>query len=414
MAPLLWGGSSAGRASRSQCEGREFDPPPLHQNPRVSTIPQTEHHEQRDMLRASVADFVARRMDIGRVRRLRDSSEEYERGVWEQMAQLGWLGVLIPEKYGGLGLGLAEAAIIAAGLSRSLAPEPYTSSAVLAASAITESDNERLKSKLLEEVVSGRTIPALAWQEQAGDETEHLTTRAVRFEGGYRLNGHKRFISGAAGADGYIVTAGEDSTLALFWIPGDTPGATLRLEKVADGRHFGALSLADVVVSRENMLATGSRAQSVVERALDNARVIASAELCGVMSRALDMTVDYLKTRVQFGKPIGSFQALQHRAVDLYMQQQLASAVLEHVIVAMEHETDPRRRSALASRAKARCAEAALTVTRAAIQLHGAIGFTDEYDAGLYLKRAMVLAAWLGGATWHRRRYARLALETEV
>jgi alkylation response protein AidB-like acyl-CoA dehydrogenase len=124
------------------------------------------------------------------------------------------------------------------------------------------------------------------------------------------------------------------------------------------------------------------------------------------------MTIDYLKTRVQFGKPIGSFQALQHRAVDLYVQQQLASAALEHVIAAMEHESDPRLRSALASRAKARCAEAALTITRAAIQLHGAIGFTDEYDAGLYLKRAMVLAAWLGGPTWHRRRYARLALET--
>ena len=363
------------------------------------------------MLRASVANFVARGMDIARVRRLRDMSGEYERSVWAQMAELGWLGVLIPEEYGGLGLGLAEAAIIAEGLSRSLAPEPYTASAVLAAGAIVQSDNERLKSTLLAEVAAGKTIPALAWQEQAGVDTAHVRTHATRFEGGYRLNGEKRFISGAAGADGYIVTAGADAGPALFWIPRDTPGATLRLEKAADGRHFGALSLSDVMVSRENLLASGSRAESALQRALDDARVIASAELYGVMSRALDMTVDYLKTRVQFGKPIGSFQALQHRAVDLYVQQQLASAALEHVIGALEHECDPRLRSALASRAKARCAEAALTITRAAIQLHGAIGFTDEYDAGLYLKRAMVLAAWLGGPAWHRRRYARLALE---
>ena len=363
------------------------------------------------MLRASVADYVARRMDIARVRRLRDSSEEYERSVWEEMAQLGWLGVLISDEHGGLGLGLTEAAIIAEELSRSLAPEPYAASAVLAASAIAQSDNASLKSTLLAELAAGKTIPALAWQEQAGVDTAHVATHAARFEGGYRLSGEKRFISGAAGADGYIVTTGVDAGPALFWIPRDVPGATLRLEKAADGRHFGTLSLSDVMVSRDNVLATGLRAEGALQRALDDARVVASAELYGVMSRALDMTVDYLKTRVQFGKPIGSFQALQHRAVDLYVQQQLASAALEHVLGALEHERDQRLRSALASRAKARCAEAALTITRATIQLHGAIGFTDEYDAGLYLKRAMVLAAWLGGPTWHRRRYARLALE---
>jgi alkylation response protein AidB-like acyl-CoA dehydrogenase len=171
------------------------------------------------------------------------------------------------------------------------------------------------------------------------------------------------------------------------------------------------LALADVAVPREHVVASGSVAHAALERALDRAAAIASAELYGVMSRALEMTLDYLKTRVQFGKPIGSFQALQHRAVDLYLQQQLASAVLDEVIAALDQDPAPRVRSALASRVKARCSDAALKITRAAIQLHGAIGFTDEYDAGLYLKRAMVLAAWLGSATWHRRRYARLAIE---
>ncbi|MCW5604340.1 MAG: acyl-CoA dehydrogenase, partial [Burkholderiales bacterium] len=144
------------------------------------------------------------------------------------------------------------------------------------------------------------------------------------------------------------------------------------------------------------------------EKALDHATVIASAELCGVMGRALDMSVEYMKTRVQFGRPIGSFQALQHRAVDLYVQRQIASAVLEEALGVLDRGPGAAERAALASRVKARCADAGLRITREAIQIHGAIGFTDEYDAGLYLKRATVLAAWLGNAHAHRRRYARL------
>jgi alkylation response protein AidB-like acyl-CoA dehydrogenase len=132
------------------------------------------------------------------------------------------------------------------------------------------------------------------------------------------------------------------------------------------------------------------------------------------MDRALEMSLDYLRTRVQFGKPIGSFQALQHRAVDLHIQKELASAVLEETLAALDRGPDAAHRAALASRAKARCADAALKITRETIQLHGAIGFTDEYDAGLYLKRALTLAAWLGGATWHRRRYARLTAGAEA
>jgi alkylation response protein AidB-like acyl-CoA dehydrogenase len=136
---------------------------------------------------------------------------------------------------------------------------------------------------------------------------------------------------------------------------------------------------------------------------------IAAAELRGVMTRALEMSLDYLRTRVQFGKPIGAFQALQHRAADLYVQQQLAAAVLDEALRALDAGAAPRARAMQASRAKARCADAASRITREAIQLHGAIGFTDEYDAGLYLKRALVVSAWLGGPTYHRRRYAALA-----
>ncbi len=366
------------------------------------------------MLRDSVADFVARGTDIARVRRLRDTPGEYDREVWNKMAELGWLGILVPEQYGGMGLGLGEAAIVAEGLGRALAPEPFSAAAVLAAEAVIGGDNEALKEDLLPKIVSGEVLPALAWQERAGElDVAAIETRAVPFEGGYRLNGTKRFVAAAAGANGYLVTGETPQGVALFWIERDTPSAVLTLESLADGRHFGTLELSDATVPRERIVGSAAVARAALECALDRAAVVVSAELYGVMSRALEMSLDYMQTRVQFGRPIGSFQALQHRAVDLYIQQQLASAVLEDVIRALDQELEPRTRAALASRVKARCSDAAARITRQAIQLHGAIGFTDEYDAGLYLKRAMVLGAWLGSAAWHRRRYAALAGASE-
>lgn len=375
----------------------------------------TEASGHRVALQDSVADFVNRGTDLARVRRLRGTAAEYDRTLWGEMAGLGWLGILIPERYTGLGLGLAEAAIVAEGLARGLAPEPFAAAAVLAAAVLAEGDNETLKQELLPQVVSGALIPALAWQERAGTlDVAAIETRAVPFEGGFRLNGEKRFVSGAAGADGYIVSAKSTHGIELFWVGRGAPGAELRLEPLADGRHFGILTLSDAVVAREKTLAGADTARAALEKALDQAAAIASAELYGVMGRALEMSLDYMKTRAQFGKPIGSFQALQHRAVDLYIQQQLSSAVLEEALCALDRNPDARARAVLASRAKARCSDAGLRICREAIQIHGAIGFTDEYDAGLYLKRAIVLSAWLGNAALHRRRYARLATEIDA
>ncbi|MDB5902159.1 MAG: hypothetical protein JWM26_1037 [Betaproteobacteria bacterium] len=371
--------------------------------------------EHAALLKDSVADFIGRGMTIGRVRALRGTPGEYDRAVWRQMAELGWLGISIPEAYGGMGLGLAETAIVAEGLGRALAPEPYTACAVLAAGAIAASDNEALKRALLPAIAGGERIAALAWQEEAGAlDGNHIAARATPFEGGYRLNGTKRYVSGAAGADAYVVAARSDEGLVLGIVERDAPGVSLELAAIADGRHFGTLALDDALLPREKVAAVGEAAAEALASALDRARAIAGAELYGVMSRALEMSVDYMKTRVQFGKPIGSFQALQHRAVDLYIQQQLASAVLDDSLRALDAGPDAPTREAIASRLKARCSDAAVRITREAIQIHGAIGFTDEYDAGLYLKRALVLAAWLGNSTQHRRRYAALALKAEA
>ncbi len=368
---------------------------------------QQDFSEHRSMLSDSVTDF-ARGVDVARARKLRETKTECDRAVWKQMADLGWLGVLVPEQYGGMSLKLGDMAIVAQGLARALVPEPLTAAAVLAARVLTDSNNETLKKKLLEGLASGAILPAVAWQEQAGTlDAGKINMQATPFEGGFRVNGSKRFVIGASSADGYIVSANSAQGMQLLWVPRDAAGATIKFDTLADGRLSGTLNLADVTIAKEHVINTGTAAVASLARAIDHAAVIASAELCGIMGRSLEMTLDYLKTRVQFGKPIGSFQALQHRAVDLYIQQELSGAVLGDVLNVLDGEPDAKTRSAAASRAKARCTDAALLITRQAIQMHGAIGFTEDCDVGLYVKRAMTLAAWLGNGIAHRRRYAK-------
>jgi alkylation response protein AidB-like acyl-CoA dehydrogenase len=367
------------------------------------------------MLRDSVADFVARGTDIARVRRMRAEGQDCDRALWSSMAEFGWLGILVPEACGGMGLGLSEAAIVAEGLAGALVPEPYTAVAVLAATALAKSGNGDMRDGLLRDLATGKSLIALAWQEAAGDiEVDTIAVRATPFEGGYKLDGVKRYVAGGVAADGYIVTARAGTGFALFWVPRGTPGVTVSGETLADGRPTATITLNDALVPRAHELARGDTARDAIETARDSATIVASAELMGVMHRVLDMSLDYMRTRVQFGRPIGSFQALQHRAVDLYIQRQLASAVLEDGLRRIAGVEGARARATITSRVKARCSEAGLRIAREAIQIHGAIGFTDEYDAGLYLKRALVLASWLGNAPLHRRRYARLALEAQV
>ena len=301
------------------------------------------------------------------------------------------------------------------GGARALIPEPLTATAVAAATALGAAENEALKRAQLPRLVAGDLLPVLAWQEQAGGlDPAAVETRATPFEGGFKLNGTKRFVAGAAQADAFLVSARAGGGVVLLLLPRETAGAALSLEPLADGRAFGTLALHDALVPRSGLAASGAAALEALARAFDHGCAIAGAELAGVMDRALEMSLDYLRTRVQFGKPIGAFQALQHRAVDLHIHRELASAVLEEALDVLDRNPAAPARAAAASRVKARCADAATRITREAIQFHGAIGFTDEFDVGLYLKRALVLTAWLGGATWHRRRYARLAIESST
>ncbi|MGP1679678.1 MAG: acyl-CoA dehydrogenase family protein [Burkholderiales bacterium] len=359
------------------------------------------------MLRDSAADFAV--LDAARVRRLRGADPGFERSVWREMADMGWLGVLIPEELGGLGLDLRASAIIAEQLGRALYPEPYSASAVAATLALLHGDNAGLQQRLLPQLAAGEIIASLAWQDERGGlDFDQCAVKARAQGGAVLLDGSSRFVA-TAGADGYIVAARSAEGLELHWIERTAAGLACEPELRADGSMSARLRFDAVAAPAHARVASAATARAALQLALDHAMLAASAELLGLMDCALEMTLDYLRTRVQFGKPIGSYQALQHRAVDMYIQKELTRATLAAAVAALDDPgCAPERRAAAASSAKARASQAALAICKEALQLHGAIGYTDEYELGLYFNHALVLSAWLGNASAHRSRYAAL------
>ena len=357
------------------------------------------------MLRDSAADFAI--LDAPRIRRLRGADPGFERSRWGEMADMGWLGVLIPEELGGLGLGLEAATIIAEQLGRAVCPEPYSASAVTATLALLHGDNATLKQRLLPRLATGDIIASLAWQNERGglDPGQCAVTTRPQ-DGTVLLDGSSRFVA-TTGADGYVVAARSAQGLELYWIERGSAGLAYEPELRADGSASAWLKFDRVAAPVGNRVASAATAPAALQLALDHALVATSAELLGLMDCALEMTLDYLRTRVQFGKPIGGNQALQHRAVDMYIQKELTRATLAAALAVLSDPAcTPERRAAAASSAKARASQAALAICKEALQMHGAIGYTDEYDLGLYFNRALVLSAWLGNASAHRSRYA--------
>ena len=377
--------------------------------------PAEELKQRLALLRDSARQYAGNAAHLKRARALRGTRPGHDAVVWREMAALGWTGTMLPEQYGGTGLGCAEMATICEALGRSLLPEPVTAAAVLAGGAILYGDNEALKAKLLPALASGDLLPSLAWREDThATNILAVAARAEASASGVRLSGAKRLIVGGAGADGFVVSAQQHGGLALYWVPLAAVGPRLVFHDLPDGRPAADLELDGIEVPAANRIAGPGVAELALARAYDEALIMTAAELHGLSTRTLEITTEYLRTRVQFGKPIGSFQALQHQAANLYIQHRLCQHALQEVVTLLQQPgVDENVRGALASRIKARCADASLRITRTAVQMHGAMGFADECDVGMYLRRAVTLAAWLGGADVHRRRYARLAL-TEI
>ena len=340
------------------------------------------------MIRDSAAGIAPRTGDFRRIRALRFTEPGFDRAVFQEMAQMGWLGLLLPEDAGGSGLGVSEFCALSEEIGASLLPEPLISAAMTAM---------LLPQSHLSDVLSGERIVLPAWQEKplSLDVADGGTTVANG-----RVTGKKLFVGMAAGADAFLVS----TTGGLALVDRSASGVHLELTQTQDGGNTGTLTLVDVPA--EVFPGDAAAAREV-------ATLATAAYLLGVMDRVFGMTMDYLKTREQFGKKIGSFQALQHRSADLKIQISLTRATVEAAAVVQDTATDPAVRMAAVSRAKARASDAASVVTRGCIQLHGGIGYTDAADPGLFLRKMMVLAPSFGGAALHRARFHDLAPESD-
>ncbi|MFQ5513706.1 MAG: acyl-CoA dehydrogenase family protein [Myxococcota bacterium] len=370
--------------------------------------------DEQQLLRDTAREFLCDRSPVGRVRELRDCRDSvgFSRELWSEMAELGWAGIIFPEEYGGSGLGHAELGVVLEECGRQLAAQPILSTVLLAGGAVLLGGNETQLKEQLPPICAGERILALAFQEGSRHDPYAVATCAVRDGGGYRLSGEKRFVLDGPAADALVVLGrsagepGEREGLTLFLVPTDQEGLEITPLRTVDSRVNAHVRLNGVELGAEAVLGEPERAADVLDEVLDRATVGLSAEMLGSAEEAFDRTLAYLRERKQFGVPIGSFQALKHRAAQMFCELQLSRSVVLAALRALDRG-DPER-SALASMAKARCADTVFRVGNEAIQMHGGIGVTDEEEIGFFLKRARVTQLILGDAAFHRRRFAAL------
>ncbi len=371
--------------------------------------------EEQELLRDTARDFLRERSPVKRLRELRDKADPvgFSRELWKEMGELGWTGIPFAEEYGGSGLGLAELGVVLEECGRTLAPEPFVSTVLLAGTAVQNAGTEEQKQAVLPGVCSGERVLALAFQETGRFSPYGISTKAEESAGGFHLTGEKVFVLDGHVADQLVVAArsagssGERDGLSLFLIDASAPGLTIAPTVMVDSRNAARVRLDGVEVDRDQVIGSVGAGADVLDTVFDGAAIGLSAELLGTSCEAFDRTIEYLKTREQFGVPIGSFQALKHRAADLFCELELSrSVVLEALRAADEGRADVPK---LASAAKARCSDTAVRVACEALQMHGGIGMTDEEEIGFFLKRARAAELTLGDAAYHRDRFARLS-----
>lgn len=334
--------------------------------------------------------------------------------TWAQFAELGWLGVSVPEAYGGLGGGLRELTLLMESFGRGLVVEPYLATCALGAGIVVAAGAEAAKQRLLPMISEGRLRLAVAVAEPDGRyDLHHVATRAERHGDGWRLAGEKSVVLHADSADSIIVPARSSGSvrdrdgITLFLVPRDTAGLAVRAYPTGDGLRAAELRLDGVAVGRDAVLGEVDDGLPALEEAADLARIALSAEAAGAMAEMVRMTHDYLSTREQFGGPIGRFQVLQHRLVDMFMEHELAWSLVLRAAADYDGSA-PAERAMLASAAKARTGKAGTYVGQQAVQLHGGIGMTAELPLGHYFKRLALIDAYLGNTAYHHRRFSDL------
>lgn len=372
-------------------------------------------NEEQVMLRDTAAGFLAENAPIAHLRELRDAASErcFCDEVWREMVQMGWAGIAIGENYGGLGYGYTGLGLVLEQVGRNLSPSPLQSTVLVAATVVGELGSEAQKQQLLPAIANGEKLVSLALQEGSHHAPTQCATSARPEGDRYILKGNKVLVLDAVAADTFIVVArtsgnaGDEQGLSAFLVDADSAGLSVERRSLVDSRGAGALSLDDVSVGAEQLLGQEGAAFAGLTRALDIANIGLASELLGISVEAFERTIEYLKERKQFGRVIGSFQGLAHRAAELYAELELArSIVLQALHKIDEGEEDL---SVVASAAKAKLCEVAQRATNEAIQMHGGIGMTDEHEIGFFIKRARVAQHTFGDYNYHLDRFARLS-----
>jgi alkylation response protein AidB-like acyl-CoA dehydrogenase len=361
--------------------------------------------EEQTLLRQAAKELVTSRSPVSRVRKGDDP-----RALWKEMAGLGWLGLAIDEAHGGSGLGYGYLMVVLERLGANLVPEPVISTAVIAATALSLGGTDAAKAAHLPAIARGDRVFAFAHQEASGRfQPAAIDASASSEGGGFVLRGEKVHVADATISDHFLVSARASDGLALFVVPRTAPGVTVVPQTRVDGRSAAIVRFEKVQVGRDDRVGAVDRGHRVLERVVDAGTAALCAEMLGAMTAAFAMTIDYLKTRVQFGVPIGSFQALQHRAARMYVETELARSAVMYACALLDGQEPSTSVGRAVSIAKAKCSDAFMQIAHESIQLHGGIGMTEEHDIGLYLKRARVCEMTFGDAAFHRDRFARLS-----
>ena len=370
--------------------------------------------KEQQMIVDSVATFVKDESPVERFREARETDQVWSKDIWKQMGDYGWLGIAFPESVGGIDGSFLDMALILEELGRGLAPEPYIPSVVLAGGLLQKLGSEAQQAQLLAPMIEGDISLSLAYAErQSRYNAADCLTTATTDGAGYVLNGEKVWVLNGHAADTHLVvarTAGdqlEADGLSLFLVAGDAEGLETTPVPGMDGQKTAFLKLEDVRVGAEGLLGAEGEALPHLQWALDRGAAAACAEGQGMLQQMLDLTVEYLKQREQFGQKIGSFQALQHRAADMFAEVQLCKGTMLLAALNADHE-DAETRQKEISAAKTQLSTGGWFVQENAIQLHGGIGITDEQDVGLYFKRLRVLNGLFGDADFHVGRFEQL------
>ena len=372
-------------------------------------------NEEQQSLKDIAKEFLQKNAPVTHFREIRDTESKlgYDPDLWKQMVDLGWSGILVPEEYGGFDFGMVGMGSILEEMGKMLTPSPLFSTGVLGASLISLGGNDKQKQTYLPQIVDGSITTALALEEGNRHSPLSIHTEAKKDGKNYALSGNKTFVIDGHSSNLLIVAArtsgseNDSSGITLFLVDPSIDGVEVNKTSMVDSRNSANITLNEVIVSLDDVLGEENNGAALLEEVLDRAQIAISAEMLGNASQAFDITLEYLKERKQFGAVIGSFQALQHRAAEMYSELELTKSSVIAACVATDEKSNDLRR--MASLAKFKAGETNHLVTNEAVQMHGGVGVTDEYDVGLYLKRARVTEQIFGNSEYHLDRYASLS-----